>query len=90
METGNGDAPRAFRAADFHNRIQYEERDTHIGSMCGETLLARSEDGVHAVKPSGGRATRSGRSLVAGFMNIAKICAARPLHQISADRCHIP
>src|SRR5262245_66275572 len=57
--------------------------------MCRKALIARSEDGVHAVESVGRRAPAPWLTLIARFVDIAEVSAACPLHQIAADRRHV-
>src|SRR5438105_14095768 len=59
---------RALRthATDVDRGIQRNERDGEVGSMCGDAVLARAQQGVPPVFATKGGAARARRALVAG------------------------
>src|SRR6476646_9020073 len=70
----------------LYPRVQRRHRNRHVGSVCGDTILAHSDDGVHAVETAKGWATRTRDALVAGLRRVVEIGAPRALQKIAAGR----
>ncbi len=82
--------PLSRGPAHDHLRVERSEGDREIGGVCGDARVGPTEDGVVAVEPVHCRAAGAGLPLIArqGVL-IAKIGAARALHDIAANRGHI-
>src|SRR6185312_17346946 len=65
LEVGKGDAALAAGAGDQHARLERGERHAHVRRVCGDAMLARPQDGVHAVDAVDRRAAAARRALVA-------------------------
>ena len=52
-------------------------------------VVARAQDGVHAVEPAGCVATRARDAFVAASRLVIKVVASGTLHQVAARRRHI-
>src|ERR1700730_7973667 len=89
MEVGKYNAALAPLAGREHARFEGGEGDAHIRGVRGDTMLARPQDGVHAVDPVDCRTAAARLALIAWRGCIVEIEAARPLQEIAPGRGHV-
>src|ERR1051326_1255086 len=81
----------ALRPLDAHDRFERGERHVHIAWVRCDALLALAENRVNAIVTLERAATAAGIAFVALRKGrVVKIIATRPLHQVAADRRHVP
>jgi hypothetical protein len=74
--------PLAATAIDMDDRVESNEGDGQIRGVGRDAVLARAQDGVHAMESLQGATAGAGFTLVACAGGITKIAAARALEQI--------
>src|SRR5437588_12953706 len=80
----------AFRSLHSDDRIERSQRDVHVARVRRDTLIALTENGVNAIVSFQRAAAAPGIAFVAlRKRRVVKIIAARPLHEIAADRRHV-
>src|ERR1043165_6655513 len=77
MKVPNRYRARTFNPLDMYRRFQRCHCYTHVGGVGGNAVLARAQDGEHAVAARDRRTARSGFTLVARHGGAAKVQIGR-------------
>ena len=92
VELAHGDRARAPGPLRMDDGVEGDQRHAHVRGMDGDALIGRArdpEDRVHAILPLERGAAAAGDPLVARPGDVAKIGAARALHEVAADGRHV-
>ena len=89
MKRSDRHRSRALGSLHVNDRLERRHRDTHVGRIGRDAVIARAEDGQAAIAAGDRRTTCPGLALVAGHGGVAKIHAAGSLQQIAGCRRHV-
>src|SRR4051794_36504308 len=89
VELAEGNLALAPGAQCVDYRVQRRHRHAHVGRMRGDAVIAGAEDRVAAIEALERRTAGAGLALVTWPEGVAEVRAARPLHEVAADRAQL-